>query len=435
MQAASLYVSLFPETGRGLASSRPIFRHEVMLELPLSCLMTTATALASDIGSLLSQQQQHSPERTATRSAWVVSPLEVLCLHLLRERIRGPLSRFKLYIDVIPAGYSTPWFWTAEDMRRLSETHPDLVRAAERQRTVAIPQQFQNCWEKVISRRPDLFPASLASLQDYAWAHATLMTRSVYFPADPKGGDVWALAPLGDLFNHKPQCRAVCSFSAARQAYLFCAGEDYPEIGTELFIDYGPYSNRKLLLDYGFAARGDNPHDDLFIPMQIPRALRTAAAAAARSSAGSAATALANFKEHLLQKQICDKEVLLPLHDPSAYILGWKIARSGISSGGTTFQGGDEESATARMVQFLAMVSACERTEGGLLAAKPSAEDVVAARQQVDAALRKLRGRFLAAAAVKNGTEATVVDQERRVLLTGQVAILDVIPLQTATTA
>ena len=61
-----------------------------------------------------------------------------------------------------------------------------------------------------------------------------------------------ALVPYIDLFNHAPGSRSRIELTK-NALYLTC-NEDVAE-GGEIFIDYGPHSNLKLLRQYGFTIK------------------------------------------------------------------------------------------------------------------------------------------------------------------------------------
>ncbi|XP_037078832.1 SET domain-containing protein 4-like [Pollicipes pollicipes] len=186
--ARSLVPTLFPATGRGLMARSAVRPGATLVSVPRRMLITSATALASELGPLL----------RAARPP--LSGQLTLTLFLLLERRRGADSAWRPYLDSLPAAYTTPAFC-----------------------------HFRHAWFTVNTRAVFLEPE-----------------RSQ--PAIVE--DTCALAPFLDLFNHAPDATMRCRLSPGGCYELVT--EDAFAARSQVFINYGPHDSLRLLLEYGF---------------------------------------------------------------------------------------------------------------------------------------------------------------------------------------
>lgn len=97
----------FSDTGRGLQTLKTIKPGQLLVSLPQTCLLTTAAVLSSYLGPFI--------------KCWTPrpSPLLVLCVFLVLERHKSPLSEWFPYIDVLPTSYTCPVYFTDDVMNFL----------------------------------------------------------------------------------------------------------------------------------------------------------------------------------------------------------------------------------------------------------------------------------------------------------------------------
>ena len=60
------------------------------------------------------------------------------------------------------------------------------------------------------------------------------------------------MGPVFDMFNHSPQCTTMHGFHDSTDCLHVYSTQTWAQ-GEELFIHYGPLSNTKLAMFYGFA--------------------------------------------------------------------------------------------------------------------------------------------------------------------------------------
>ncbi|TKS85969.1 SET domain-containing protein 4 [Collichthys lucidus] len=236
-----LQPALFTDTGRGLQALKTIKPGQLLISLPESCLLTTSTVLDSYLGQYIKSWKPR------------LSPLLALCAFLVCERHRGEASDWFPYVDVLPAAYTCPCYFTDDVMAVL----PASVRrrALEQRESPILNQPVE-----------DVF-----TYEALKWAWCSVNTRSVFMshPSNDflSGQDVYALAPFLDLLNHRPDVQVKASFNDVTRCY-----EIRSVSGTlryqQAFINYGSYDNQRLMLEYGFVAPC-NPHSVVYISTDL----------------------------------------------------------------------------------------------------------------------------------------------------------------------
>eukprot|EP00899_Mesostigma_viride_P002612 jgi/Mesvir1/12351/Mv00534-RA.1 len=275
--------------GAGVIALEDIKQGSFVASVPLSCMMSTSTAVTDyRILSLLQQDQLLQ----------MVSSL-LLVLHLLFEK-HAPLGRpgepgppqsfWKPYIDALPpheaaapAGtekrrshrpdFALPLFYSDEALHLLTgtgylhEIHThwlDFVR------------QYVHLLGLLRAMRQDdgqggLKPLDISwfTFEQYRWAVSVVMSRQneLLIPIVP--GDAarrLALIPLFDLFNHEAG-DVTSTFDASDMTMSVTAKRDF-RAGDQVYICYGPRTNVQLLKYSGFVPRG-NPYNAICLPTLV----------------------------------------------------------------------------------------------------------------------------------------------------------------------
>ncbi|XP_033095259.1 SET domain-containing protein 4-like, partial [Anneissia japonica] len=165
---------------------------DTIVKVPPCLLITTTTVLRSDIGPVIKQH----PELT---------PRQMLCIFLLIERHKGRLSFWSPYISQLPDTYTTPSYFTDEELNSL----PQHLHQKSLFQIETVNDEFQKV--KTFSeclKSLDLHYIRLFTLEAFRWAWFVINTRSVYMDPDVSQWknshevDSYALAPFLDLLNH-----------------------------------------------------------------------------------------------------------------------------------------------------------------------------------------------------------------------------------------
>ncbi|XP_035686977.1 SET domain-containing protein 4-like isoform X2 [Branchiostoma floridae] len=244
-----LVLTDFPDTGRGVMSTRNLKEGDCIVSLPENLLITTTTVVNSHLGQYIKTWKPR------------LTPKQVLSLYLIAEKSRGKDSFWYPYIQTLPTSYTTPSYFSTAEVDAL----PALVREATLRHRKVLQNSYKSLQTSLHNLEP-LFPdwKTVFTLKSYRWAWATVYTRSVYKRGpgweflDPSDPDVYALAPFLDMLNHSPLVQTDTDFNVSSKCY---------EVKTEgacrkyrqVFINYDPYDNGRLLMEYGFVMPR-NPH-------------------------------------------------------------------------------------------------------------------------------------------------------------------------------
>ncbi|XP_043211666.1 SET domain-containing protein 4-like [Amphibalanus amphitrite] len=255
--------ALFPDTGRGLLSRRPLQPGATLVSIPLSLLVSSATALRSELGAAL----------RAARPA--ISAQLAVSLWLALERRRGADSGWRPYLASLPSAYTTPAYCEPRELS--AELLPGALLSAARGQRRLLLRQLERARQLL---RQTSIPCTAGweiSEEEFRHAWFTVNTRAVFLDPSHAPGlfseDNLALAPFLDLFNHSPT--ANMSSRVVGDHYELVT-EDRFSAGEQVFINYGPHDNLRLLLDYGFVVPG-NSQDAVPVPAEwvpLPAAVR-----------------------------------------------------------------------------------------------------------------------------------------------------------------
>ncbi|XP_020776684.1 SET domain-containing protein 4 isoform X2 [Boleophthalmus pectinirostris] len=247
----------FTDTGRGLQTLKTVKPGQLLISLPQACLLTTTTVLNSYLGPLIKGWMPHP------------SPLLVLCVFLVLERHRVPLSEWYPYIDVLPTTYTCPVYF-ADDvialLPKVVQRHALEQRASVQELHSSNQDFFRWLQPLVIEPVEEVF-----TYEALRWAWCTVNTRSVFMAHSPSqflsGQDVCALAPFLDLLNHRPDVQVSANFNSDTRCYEIhsVSGIDRYQ---QAFINYGSHDNQRLLVEYGFVAT-NNPHSVVYLDKDI----------------------------------------------------------------------------------------------------------------------------------------------------------------------
>ncbi|CAL8254694.1 unnamed protein product [Lota lota] len=247
----------FIDIGRGLQAQEMIKPDELIISLPEVCLITTSTVLDSYLGPYIKSWKPR------------LSPLLVLCVFLVCERHRGEESDWFAYINVLPATYTCPSYFSNDVIALLPASIQS--RALDQREEVkdlhSSNQDFFRSLQPILSRAVE----EVLTYEALRWAWCCVNTRSVFLPRPPNhflcGQDVNALAPFLDLLNHRPDVQVSASFNHVTACYEIRTVTGIQRY-QQAFINYGSHDNQRLLIEYGFVAPG-NPNSVVYIDTDL----------------------------------------------------------------------------------------------------------------------------------------------------------------------
>lgn len=246
-----LRLRYFPETGRGLTSSKPVRINNTLISMPYDLMITFTTIQTYFAANNLTLDEKLTMQ-------------EFLTLFLMLERT-NKTSPWTPYINCLPYELpDLPW------MKRPEEIHlyPQDLQIASRKNL----ENFKTSRKRVgKSIRKHLDCVSYELL--FKWAFVLVNTRAVY--VDPNL--VWsinnslrtslldepsqALCPFLDMFNHHSEANTEAKLVRIQNSLTYelktLTGYKAHE---QIFISYGPHDNNVLLMQYGFFING-NPFE------------------------------------------------------------------------------------------------------------------------------------------------------------------------------
>uniref|UniRef100_T2M431 SET domain-containing protein 4 n=1 Tax=Hydra vulgaris TaxID=6087 RepID=T2M431_HYDVU len=246
---------VFKKTGRGLKTTKSVSPGDLIIALPLNLLITFDTILENNDLNFIFRNHPSICQKY------------LFILFLLIEKKKGENSYFFHYLNTLPENFSTPSYISQDEMQLCPNFIQEETGLQNRQILNAI---------KHISCIHSLIANDLSCIDsEVKWAWNVINTRSVYFNAkhlkcfkNISSINVdFALAPVLDLLNHNDTANVVAGFNKSTKHYEVHTNDIYTP-GSQLFINYGPHSNRKLFCEYGFVLPF-NMNDTIPIPSDI----------------------------------------------------------------------------------------------------------------------------------------------------------------------
>ncbi|CAG8546370.1 13188_t:CDS:2 [Ambispora leptoticha] len=205
-----LQLENFPDTGRGVKTLRPLKLNDVVLTIPGSFLWTIEAAFDDSVlGPII---------RSVKPSLSVEDTLAVFLL-FIKSREEGDEE-----LEVCSG--SSLYYLTQQLKQQIKDDYLQLLN-------------------NLFSKHPDIFLLERFTQNDYMWALCTIWSRAMDFQLPDK--QFRCIAPFADMLNHSPDVQ-LCHIYNPRSDSL------------QVFINYGPVPNNRLLRLYGFVLP-NNPYD------------------------------------------------------------------------------------------------------------------------------------------------------------------------------
>jgi len=232
---------------RGCHATEKITNHDVIVDIPLKCLITVEMGKDTDIGRVITSS---NIDLDAPKHIY-------LMLFILIDRKR-PDSFFKPYYDILPPTLrNMPIFWDERELGYLRGSYL-LYQIAERKD--AIETDYQN----IVEVCPEF--VDICTLDEFKWARMCVCSRN--FGITVNGLRTAALVPYADMLNHLRPRQSKWQFEDETQSFTISALDDIG-VGAQVYDSYGQKCNHRFLLNYGFSVES-NVESDGFCPNEVP---------------------------------------------------------------------------------------------------------------------------------------------------------------------
>ncbi|CAI5720029.1 unnamed protein product [Peronospora effusa] len=278
------------ETERGVYIAEDVTPHTEVFSIPLDSTFTFKCLEKNEVLQRMAFFQQLTPEQEDDQ----------LALALLYEKyIQGSKSTWFTHIKVLPTTYHNVLYFEQDQLRALQGSN--LFSIAQ-QMEEKVAEDYRRLKESVLL---DLFEkvkedidfdkfGEFFSFDNYKWALSTIWSRFVSLRLDEAlplleeehglmeenrtlmmesingltaKQSFKAMVPVFDMLNHDPEAEMSHFFDTASQRFKLVSYQHW-NAGAQMFINYGPLSNHKLLSLYGFVIIG-NQYDavEMWLPM------------------------------------------------------------------------------------------------------------------------------------------------------------------------
>jgi protein-histidine N-methyltransferase len=234
----------YADHSRGVHARIPINSGEMVLEVPLRCILTSKMARES-----LAQR------KTASSRVELLGAQSCLAAYLLEER-RKSRSFWRPYIDTLPLSFpNVPFFFDQGDLALLKGSFTlEMIE----DRTRSLREDFESLRQSVSG-----FSHTHA---EFAWAYAAVTSRNFGFKV--QGRPVQALVPMADLLNHATPRETAWGFDNDSGTFRMTALKNFSP-GDAVHDSYGRKCNSRFFLNYGFVMP-DNPDNEAVITVPAP---------------------------------------------------------------------------------------------------------------------------------------------------------------------
>ena len=227
IDARAIEVRLAADGHRSVAARRDIKAKEAIVTVPRAALISELDVADAPIGTALA--------KAAPPLDSLHTPIALWLAHERRDRS----SRWRPYLDALPATIGLSWFWPDEQLRDLRGTHAWLINDTLRGGIIADHAA-------ITSRLPRVGDLTLAEL---AWGRAVASSR--LFRIELEGVERTAMAPIADLFDHGT-ADATWGYDDERGEFTITAKRDLAA-GEPIHLSYGKKCLARFVTGYGFA--------------------------------------------------------------------------------------------------------------------------------------------------------------------------------------
>jgi histone-lysine N-methyltransferase SETD3 len=240
-------------SGKGIIAAEDISSDEIVIAIPRKLLLCEKTALESEVlGEIF----------TKLKEEMGLDESSIVTLFIMYEKA-NPNSKWKPYFDILPSTLPTyPLYFSDSALEKLNGTtlYLEIMEIKDTLR------QFQDSVFPILFEHfPNVFSREAFTYDNLVWARAIADTRAFSFK------DMGCcLLPFVDFVNTSPypQLESKGLYINELDEFQIKAFANVKK-GEQLFICYGPYSNRELLLCYGFMTE-NNEYDRFYLDFSPP---------------------------------------------------------------------------------------------------------------------------------------------------------------------
>ncbi|KAL6897728.1 UV-endonuclease UvdE domain-containing protein [Trichoderma evansii] len=263
--------------GRGIVALQDIPADTILFTVPRSEMINIETSeLRAKLPDVfLNQDTAMEVDDKPQQDPW-----STLIIVMMYEYFKGDQSKWKPYLDVLPASFETPMFWSDAELDELqaSATRSKIgkTNAEEMFHAKILP---------VIRGNPDVFPASQAKSDEelIQLAHrmgSTIMSYAFDFQnedeeeeddseewvEDREAKSTMGMVPMADILNADAEYNAHVNYG---DDALTVATLRTIKAGEEILNYYGPHPNSELLRRYGYVTPKHSRYDVVELPWKI----------------------------------------------------------------------------------------------------------------------------------------------------------------------
>ncbi|KAL6879155.1 UV-endonuclease UvdE [Trichoderma novae-zelandiae] len=263
--------------GRGIVALQDIPADTVLFTVPRSGIISVETSELKEKlpGVFLNRNTAMEVDDKPQQDPW-----STLIIVMMYEYFKGSESKWKPYIDVLPASFETPMFWADAELDQLqaSATRSKVGKAnAEK--------MFHDKILPVIRANHHLFPTSQTYSDDglVQLAHrmgSTIMSYAFDFQNEDEGdeddAEEWVedreakstmgMVPMADILNADAEYNAHVNYG---DDALTVTALRTIRAGEEILNYYGPLPNSELLRRYGYVTPKHSRYDVVELPWQL----------------------------------------------------------------------------------------------------------------------------------------------------------------------
>ncbi|KAJ9139389.1 Ribosomal lysine N-methyltransferase 4 [Pleurostoma richardsiae] len=273
--------------GRGIVATSGIEPDTLLFTIPRKSVICSATSelphripgvFEVDDNLAAGAADDEAPDSSRQQDSW-----SSLILVLIYEQLLGPVSSWKPYLDVLPAHFTTPMFWTDTDVAGLqaspvvSQIGRDQADAMIRAKILPVIREHEDVFFPTEGGAPgDEEIIALANrMGSTIMAYAFDLERDEDeddgegeegWVEDREGQIMMGMVPMADILNADADFNAHVNHG---EDFLTVTSLRRIAAGEEILNYYGPLSNGELLRRYGYVTPKHRRYNLVDLPWEL----------------------------------------------------------------------------------------------------------------------------------------------------------------------